>query len=769
MKNVWFSPILLIGAVVAPEGTVLAEGGRDPAPITLQTLWDFENGELPGGIAMNNASVVPTGDHGGARALHVHLNARDHMYSGFSITFDRPRDWDVGNEVGLALDLKNPGNRSIQLYLELSDVSGKSFTRSAVVAPHGDATFYAVLKGGELALESGLREAPSRWRSDASPFIWMWGTKQLDLKRIKALSISAIGLDADRAFLVDNVRLVRPAAIDAGHLTAIVDRYGQTAKSDFPGKVGSVDAMQGDAQREGAELAKSRFEDRSRFGGWKAGPKRAATGFFRTEKLDGKWWLIDPDGYLYFATGIDNVRMSNLNTMTGIDFDEAAIVQRTATDVTPEDSRGLERVPDAALPSRYVRSPLRRSMFEWLPNYDEPLGGHFGYRREVHQGAVPRGETFNFYRANLERKYSGDEKHFMGRWRDVTVDRMLGWGFTSFGNWLDPSFYGNGRLPFFANGWIIGDFKTVSSGDDYWAPLPDPFDPEFARRADVTAARIAEEVANSPWCVGIFIDNEKSWGRMGSVEGQYGIVIDTLARSAEQSPAKQAFTRLLRDKYVQISKLNSAWGTQIPNWELLGSGFKAVQHNAALESDYAMLLEAFAARYFEIVRGASKRFMPNHLYLGVRFATWGMTPEVVRAAARYTDVLSYNEYRETLHEEQWSFLRRLDKPSIIGEFHIGAPDAGLFHPGLVMASDQRERALMFESYMNTIIEHPQFVGAHWFQYIDSPLAGREYDGENYNVGFVSVADRPYPELVEAAKRVNAALYRKRFAAKVEGY
>jgi hypothetical protein len=31
------------------------------------------------------------------------------------------------------------------------------------------------------------------------------------------------------------------------------------------------------------------------------------------------------------------------------------------------------------------------------------------------------------------------------------------------------------------------------------------------------------------------------------------------------------------------------------------------------------------------------------------------------------------------------------------------------------------------------------------------------DGENYNIGFVDVTDRPYPELVEAAKATHKRL------------
>ena len=32
------------------------------------------------------------------------------------------------------------------------------------------------------------------------------------------------------------------------------------------------------------------------FGGYKTN-RQEATGFFRTEKINGRWWIIDPEGY----------------------------------------------------------------------------------------------------------------------------------------------------------------------------------------------------------------------------------------------------------------------------------------------------------------------------------------------------------------------------------------------------------------------------------------------------------------------------------------
>ena len=42
------------------------------------------------------------------------------------------------------------------------------------------------------------------------------------------------------------------------------------------------------------------------FGGWRqlSGTK---TGFFHTQQIDGRWWLITPEGYAFFSKGVDNV------------------------------------------------------------------------------------------------------------------------------------------------------------------------------------------------------------------------------------------------------------------------------------------------------------------------------------------------------------------------------------------------------------------------------------------------------------------------------
>ena len=104
----------------------------------------------------------------------------------------------------------------------------------------------------------------------------------------------------------------------------------------------------------------------------------------------------------------------------------------------------------------------------------------------------------------------------------------------------------------------------------------------------------------------------------------------------------------------------------------------------------------------------------------------------------------------------------VDRPMIVGEFHFGALDRGMLHTGLVFTTSQQERASCYRKYVECALRHPRYIGTHWFQWQDQPVTGR-FDGENYQIGFLDVCDQPYPELVEAARKVGAEMYRIRYS------
>ncbi|WP_143873728.1 agarase [Catenovulum sediminis] len=755
----------------------------DEAQAGTEIMYDFEGNSIPASIKFGNAEgelIQSNGVTQGNKALKVKFNSANKPYSSISFEPETPWDWSQYDSFNIAFDIANEGEVSVFMKLGVTDIDGSNYTRSVVVPVGKSKTYYSKMAGHdvgspdsdlgdsvELNLSSGLRSNPPTWSSEDVQFVWMWGNKNLNLKGIKKINFTLEHNLRNKEIIIDNIRIRPNPKLNPDYLVGIVDKFGQSSKQEFEEKVHSEAELIEVKNKELARLNDGEMLDgRSRFSGWEDGPKFEATGYFRTQKIGDKWSLIDPEGYIFFTSGIANVRMSNTTTVTGYDFAKDTIKQRSADDVTPEDSEGLNTPPAEAIPTRHVVSETRKNMFQWLPDYTDPLAGNYGYRREVHSGPIEHGEVFSFYMANLERKYGETTPYsYVNNWGKVTLDRMRSWGFTSFGNWVDPIFYDNKKMPYFANGWIIGDFKTVSSGNDFWSPLPDVFDPKFAERADVTLKVVADEVKGSPWCVGVFVDNEKSWGRPGRPESELGIVIHTLNRDGADVPTKNMFTQTLKKQYGDIKKLNQAWDLSLSSWDAFQKGgFDTAPSNKNRIADYENLLYLYAKQYFKVVDGALAKYLPNHLYMGVRFAGWGMPAPVVKAASEYVDVLSINLYKEGLIPSTWKFLEKLDMPAVIGEYHFGTTSSGFFHPGLIAAADQKDRARMYKEYMHSIIDNDYFIGAHWFQYIDSPITGRAYDGENYNIGFVSVTDVPYNAMVDAAREVNGTLYERRFKA-----
>ena len=89
-------------------------------------------------------------------------------------------------------------------------------------------------------------------------------------------------------------------------------------------------------------------------------------------------------------------------------------------------------------------------------------------------------------------------------------------------------------------------------------------------------------------------------------------------------------------------------------------------------------------------------------------------------------------------------------------FALMAAERG-YAPSLVMVKDQAERGTAYQYYVEQAAALPWIVGTHYFQFADQPVTGR-FDGENYNLGFVSQQDLPYAELVESARSAHRRMY-----------
>jgi hypothetical protein len=176
--------------------------------------------------------------------------------------------------------------------------------------------------------------------------------------------------------------------------------------------------------------------------------------------------------------------------------------------------------------------------------------------------------------------------------------------------------------------------------------------------------------------------------------------------------------------------------------------------NDTQESRRAFVIDTYS-RFTSIINDAIKKHDPNHLNLGFRFG--GSAPEEIIKASVGFDVFSINVYGYSVNP---NVFQRIDDftglPIIIGEFHFGVPERG-FAPGLAQVSNQEERGVAYRYYVENAAAHPNVIGTHWFIWTDQAPTGR-FDGENYNIGFVDVTDRPYRELVDAARETHRRIY-----------
>lgn len=493
------------------------------------------------------------------------------------------------------------------------------------------------------------------------------------------------------------------AVTDAEPYFPLIDAFGQYRHKDWPGKIRSAAELEERRSREARELeADPGPGDWDRFGGWAGGPKLRATGFFRTDRFEGKWWLVDPDGHLFFSHGIDCVRM---------------------LDVTPVEERDdwFEDFPGAQPGfAEFVRSGYA-------------LKGHYA-------GRSPR--CFAFAGANFKRKYGSD---WATAYPDIVHRRLRAWGLNTIGMWSDEGVRLLRRTPYVD---AVGSHgvRMIEASEGYWGKFPDVFDPAFGRSLERQIESKKGRSVGDPWCLGFFSDNEMSWG------DELSLALAALGSQADQ-PAKRAFLDDLRAKYPRIEALNQAWDTRHASWDALAQSTTRPDP-ARAGDDLRAFYTRTAEQYFRTVRDAIRRAAPGQLYLGCRFA-W-VNPRAAAAAARFCDVVSFNLYQRSV--AAFRFPGNADVPLIVGEFHFGALDRGLFHTGLVPVENQAARAQAYREYVRGARRHPQFVGCHWFQYQDEPTTGRVYDEENYQIGFVDIADTPYAETVAASRQVGNELY-----------
>lgn len=661
------------------------------------TLVDFSQQEIPDFVQFNYSSPIDQTEQG----VMVEFAASDWP----NVFFHAPESgWDWSGYVGIGIDVRNLSDESVEVAMRLDNAGADGVNNCnslrTTLFPQQRLEFCMWFKREGNSVFWGMRGLPGT--------IKFGDGKPLDLKAVTGFQFFLPHPRKTHVLQIERVYLFGTEdSVMCQVKLPFVDRFGQYKHAHWPGKLlcesEFATRRREEAQNEDQCSESDVFDS---FRGWKSGPKRKASGWFRTEQVDGKWWLVTPTGSLFLSLGINCIGTW-----------ERTFVEK------------------------------RESWFEWLPSQEDLLFGPIFHKVQgAHSMAEPvggAGLTFSFYCANLIRKYGSD---WESEWRTHTYSRLCSWGFTTIGNWSQEDVLQNSIIPFIVSAGV-SNVPPIESAKGYWSKMMDVYDTAFPVEVDRTLKHITSVYSTNPLCIGYFVDNELAW------EG----VIEGVLTASPVQPARQALLKLLRERYETVEQLNAAWETGFHEWNAVSI---QTPMNDRMRKDMDNYLYVFALRYFSIIRETLKRYAPNQLYLGCRFST---APEaVVRACGDIADVISFNLYYNELPKEFYANNKLPDKPILVGEFHFGALDRGMFHTGLVATRDQNDRAIRYKNYVKSILEHPSFVGCHWFQYIDEPITGRWYDGENYNIGFVDVTDTPYPELVESAKEIHHQAYTLRY-------
>ncbi|HSW44463.1 MAG TPA: hypothetical protein VLM89_02725, partial [Phycisphaerae bacterium] len=573
------------------------------------------------------------------------------------------RDWSRFG--GIVMDVTNPGDGELHLNLIIED-SGESQGKSRQY------NSWTNVQPGRSTLVLYF-PMPGLWRMRAGPPLVSSPTTilsrddtDIDWTNVAALHLTMSGSAQERLLIFDRLRLMpRPDMI------GMVDRFGQYSRTVWPGKVKDESDFRRYFDAELVWLAARPLNpDRDEYGGWQTGPKLKATGFFRTAYLrgerevepppagtagQGRWSLVTPAGHLFFSLGVNVV-------------------------------------------NHFERTPTRDREFLFA---DPPVAGD-PLAAFCDQGTV------RHYAMNLHRKYGPD---WQQRWVDVSLRRLRAWGFNTIGNWSSRDLFAARRVPYTTS--VFYPTTGLTMIDTGLRLMPDVFDERFASAVEAAVAEQSAGWRDDPWCLGCFVDNELTWAGWGDSPDEHYLLARSILKTRGSPPARQRMLDELRGRHQDIAELGRAWGVDVSSWDKFAAGDWSwpKQMTDSCRSDLAHITALFAEKYFEVVSQALRKYAPNHLYLGCRFAP--KQDEVVRTAAAFCDVISFNIYRPWPTVEEWGFTAALGRPCLITEFHFGALDRGMFHYGLLAAPDQPGRGRSYTQYVETTAGLPAMVGCHW--------------------------------------------------------
>jgi hypothetical protein len=681
----------------------------------VQNLFTPNESSLANLEMTDDAKVAIVKDSKGSNTLQFSCEGKNQAPS--VIVHDKALLWRLNRNNYLAADITNNGSVDalVEIRFDANGWSGQAIkvipgqTRTVrVIIPHYSIPEYYKKKIiGLYNLPDGIIKTDQKIDS-------IHKLSFLVACPVKATSILISDIRAEGA-----VKFPTKEEIEHGFFP-LMDEFGQYRHTDWPEKTHNLDELKKSAENEEADLASHpRSPEWDKYGGWLKGPQLKATGNFRTEKVDGKWWLVDPEGRLFWSHGMGSVALGG---------GSAVITDREFY---------FTDLPD---------------LVKYKEFYGKRRSAPFGYYKDKKM------ISFDQIAWNMMRKY-GDG------WKEKVVNlvpkRLESWGQNTLGAWTTPDLYLKSTMPYTPI--IMPSAKRIEGSEGHWYKYTDPYDTSFVGNLTRKILAVGKSTTD-PYCIGYYVDNEITWG------DSTGVARWTIASPATQA-AKIVMLSFLKKKYKNIKDLNAKWKTEFASWEDFMNSTKKIDIKNADTKDFTLMA---INDYFKTIKETLQKLAPNKLYLGPRLDFHFYPSEVnlndwdfrnnwiVNIADKYCDVVSFNRYRHTAAD-----LRPgdFDKPIIVGEWHHVPLEKGSFYMSAEHFNESlKMRAEKYEYFVNSCLNNPYIVGAHYFQFLDQPTVGRG-DGENFSCGFLNICDRPHEDMVNVSRKIGKEFYQTRYSGK----
>jgi hypothetical protein len=461
-----------------------------------------------------------------------------HKWALKDLNPELPSDWSTFEYLVLEFRHSSPQ----RFYLFVYDKGGP---RRVVMQPYGQGVWVRAsvpLKYFQRR-DYGNQMAAVNNRGTNSCWMSVWGP----FGSISAVEALGITMEYPLHKPVLEIRSVRLSKEDPGseilEKLPVLDEFGQWVHADWSRKIRNLEQLKKEWAEEEKTLKPGDF-DYCKYGGY-IKTKARATGFFRVEKIDGKWWFVDPDGHLFLST---NVFGLSLGFPTPTENRQAYFAA-----LPPEDLLGKLSIPG--------------------------LGSS---------------KMARFHAWNLHRRYGAD---WRAKAADMEIRRTEAWGLTT-GPGLEFIAFGIGDPAWKPRKPYLSYLRVPLDTDTTFLGLPDVYSEKFARAVDEAAAAQCAPRKNDPYVVGHFVGNEPPWpGRESELVDMIlaGPATATqrelkaLLAKGDNRERREAFVRSAFEKYLQV--VGEALRKNDPNHLNLGMRF------GGQPPDYLIKM----GRYFDVI------------------------------------------------------------------------------------------------------------------------------------------------------------------------